>query len=114
MSHKNNGSGQRKNAETTIPFATRSSPRLGIASTNSPLPSSSRESDLQRIPTNPILPETGLRIEEARFRILIENFADSIALISPEGLLKYLSPAFERILGLRTSDWLDRSLLEIV
>ena len=58
--------------------------------------------------------ETNYGMEEARFRFLIENSADIIALISPEGFLRYLSPAFERILGLRTSDWLDRSLLEIV
>ena len=53
-------------------------------------------------------------MEETRFRLLIENSADLIALISEDGLFRYLSPAFERILGLGTGEWLDRSFIEVI
>src|SRR5574341_760852 len=36
---------------------------------------------------------------EEKFRSLVENGTDIIAIISPAGLYQYLSPAFERVLG---------------
>ena len=59
-------------------------------------------------------PDPRAGLEEARFRLLIENSADVIALISADGLFRYLSPAFERILGLSTVEWVGRSFLEVI
>jgi PAS domain S-box-containing protein len=44
---------------------------------------------------------------EEKFRSLVENATDIIAIISPEGLYQYLSPAFERVLGWKPEESVD-------
>lgn len=40
-----------------------------------------------------------LRQSEARFRSLVQNASDIIAVVTPDGLLEYVSPAVRRVLG---------------
>ena len=43
--------------------------------------------------------EARMQASEARFRALVENGFDGIALLNAEGRLTYVSPAYERVLG---------------
>jgi len=43
--------------------------------------------------------EEEVRQSERRFRALIENSSDAIALVNPAGLVLYAGPSTERILG---------------
>jgi PAS domain S-box-containing protein len=43
--------------------------------------------------------EETLRLNEMRFRALIENVGDIILIASPEGVRRYVSPAMSRVLG---------------
>ena len=58
--------------------------------------------------------ELSLLKQERHFRSLIEKSTDIIALLSPAGGLKYLSPAFGKVLGMAPADWQERSMFEIV
>ncbi len=48
--------------------------------------------------------EEALRIQEARFRSLIENSHDGVALIDLNGMASFVSPSAARILGYETND----------
>jgi PAS domain S-box-containing protein len=47
---------------------------------------------------------TGIAQAERRFRLLVENSNDAIALTTADGVLEYVSPAGERILGYSAKD----------
>jgi diguanylate cyclase (GGDEF)-like protein/PAS domain S-box-containing protein len=47
---------------------------------------------------------------ERRFRALVSNAADIIIVTDDNGIMKYVSPAFERILGRSIDPWRDRSM----
>jgi PAS domain-containing protein len=47
---------------------------------------------------------------EQRFRLLADNAADLVSLLSPDGCFLYLSPSCQRILGYRPKDLLGRSV----
>ncbi|MGH9030210.1 MAG: PAS domain S-box protein, partial [Acidimicrobiales bacterium] len=53
--------------------------------------------------------ESDLRQSEGRFKALVSNAADVIIVVDEHGLLKYVSPAFERTLGLSPACYYDRS-----
>lgn len=55
-----------------------------------------------------------LRQSEERFRSLVQNASDVIAIITADCTLSYLSPSFKRILGYEPEDWLGRKALELV
>ena len=52
--------------------------------------------------------------KDRNFRTLIESSSDIIALLTPEGGLKYLNPAFEKVLGLRPEEWQNRTFHELI
>ena len=48
--------------------------------------------------------EEALRLSEARFRALVQHAADVIAVLAPDGTVRYVSPAVERVLGYPPGD----------
>ncbi len=57
--------------------------------------------------------EEALRRSEEQFRSLIENALDLIALVEPDGRLRYVSPSLMRILGWSPAQVEGRSVLEL-
>jgi len=55
-----------------------------------------------------------LRSSEARFRSLVQNSSDLIVLLDDAGVVTYVSPAIERILGLAAGDWVGREVTTMV
>ncbi|MBW3633593.1 MAG: PAS domain S-box protein [Chloroflexi bacterium] len=51
---------------------------------------------------------------ETRFRALIEHAADIIAIIDADGMVRYASPALERILGYQPEDLLDSTITSLM
>jgi len=49
---------------------------------------------------------------ERRFRALVSNAADIIIVTDAEGIMQYVSPAFERILGRSTEPFEDKSMAD--
>jgi PAS domain S-box-containing protein len=58
--------------------------------------------------------EEALRQSEERFRSLIENAQDLIAIISQDGVLRYCSPSVARVLGYSQEDLLERHMFPFV
>jgi PAS domain S-box-containing protein len=58
--------------------------------------------------------EEELRRSEKRFRALIENSTDAIALLNPAGLVLYAGPSTERILGHANEDFVGRRIFELI
>jgi PAS domain S-box-containing protein len=58
--------------------------------------------------------ETALRQSEERFRSLIENAQDLIAIVTPDGLARYCSTSVERVLGYTTADLLERHTFPLI
>ncbi|MBT4512814.1 MAG: PAS domain S-box protein [Chloroflexi bacterium] len=54
--------------------------------------------------------EQRLRDSERRFRALIENAADAITLLMPDGTIFYQSPSIERIAGYKPNDVIGTSM----
>ncbi|HEX9106059.1 MAG TPA: PAS domain S-box protein, partial [Longimicrobiales bacterium] len=58
--------------------------------------------------------QEALRASEARFRSLIENAADLIAILTSEGRVLYQSPSIEAVLGVTAEDVMGMDLTELV
>src|SRR5579859_584362 len=58
--------------------------------------------------------ERAVSASERRFRALIENSSDGIALLDPEGIVLYCSPAAARIVGGTPDDWVGGDFLNRV
>ena len=58
--------------------------------------------------------EDVLRKSEGHYRALIENSADAVALLSPEGKILYGSPATRRILGHDLDSFAGRNIFELI
>ncbi len=54
--------------------------------------------------------QQALKESEERFRTLIEESTDAIAILDSSGNLLYESPSMERITGYRLEDWMGKPL----
>ncbi|MGE5804711.1 MAG: PAS domain S-box protein, partial [Ignavibacteria bacterium] len=58
--------------------------------------------------------EEAIKINNERFRVLIENATDMVRVIDENGITKYLSPSVKHIMGFNPEDLLDRSVFELI
>jgi diguanylate cyclase (GGDEF)-like protein/PAS domain S-box-containing protein len=58
--------------------------------------------------------EDELRDSESRFKALVQNASDIIIVVDDTGFLRYVSPAFERILGISSADFGARQAAELL
>jgi len=58
--------------------------------------------------------EEAVSDSERRFRALIENGSDIVALVAPDGIVRYISPSVERVLGYAPGERVGRDSFEIV
>ena len=58
--------------------------------------------------------ETTLQNSERRFRALVENCSDAIAILSAQGHLEYASPSTQRMLGYALGEYIGKSPLGLV
>jgi len=56
--------------------------------------------------------EESLRLSEARYRALSEHASDIVAILGPDGTMRYASPSHHRILGYRPEEIVGSSVLE--
>lgn len=55
---------------------------------------------------------TEQRRAETRFRLLTENASDLVSILTPDGMLRYVSPAAQRLLGYAPEDVIGRHMSE--
>ena len=53
--------------------------------------------------------QEALAYSEEHFRALIENSLEAMAIVNREGLLSFLSPSFERLLGYKLEEYMSKS-----
>jgi diguanylate cyclase (GGDEF)-like protein/PAS domain S-box-containing protein len=58
--------------------------------------------------------EAALETSEARFRALVQHATDIVTVLDGEGVVRYTSPATERLLGYRVDDVVNRNAFEFV
>src|SRR5438105_7822322 len=58
--------------------------------------------------------EAALRANEKRFRALIENSTDAIALVDAQGTITYSSPSTTRITGYPLDEYIGRNAFEFI
>lgn len=64
--------------------------------------------------TQRLAAETALAEKEAHYRFLVDNGSDVVALSTPEGILRDLSPAITRVLGWTREDLVGRHFGDVV
>ncbi len=64
--------------------------------------------------TGRIEAEKALQQSEKRFRALIENSSDAIALLDPSGVVQYHSPSYERVMGYRVGERTGKNTFDLI
>ncbi|MFT7036249.1 MAG: PAS domain S-box-containing protein [Cyclobacteriaceae bacterium] len=64
--------------------------------------------------TAKVMDRERVKKSEARFRVLVENGADAIAIIGTDGFANYVSPSITRVLGYTEEEALKLNLFEII
>lgn len=64
--------------------------------------------------TGRVRAEQALQSSERRFRALIENSSDAIALIDPAGIVLYHSPSYERVMGYRLDERAGKNTFDLI
>jgi len=64
--------------------------------------------------TEQVRAEDALRLNEEYFRALTENSTDMIVIISSDGIIKYISPSFQRMFSLAKSEIIGKQAHEFV
>lgn len=57
--------------------------------------------------------ETDLKESEERFRALIENLSDIVAVLDSNGIIRYESPSVERVLGYKPEELIGKNLIKV-
>jgi len=58
--------------------------------------------------------EQKLRVSEEHFRALAENSSDIIQIVDQDGIIRYLSPSVERVLGYKPAELIGRPSIDLV
>ncbi len=58
--------------------------------------------------------EQALRENEERFRALIENALDIIAVLGSDGIIRYKSPSVEKVLGYKSADLVGKNIVKYI
>ncbi|HYE38083.1 MAG TPA: PAS domain S-box protein [Methylocaldum sp.] len=58
--------------------------------------------------------DIALRVEKERFRALIEHAADIISVVDAEGVIRYVSPSVEPVLGFPPAHYIGQTIFAIV
>ena len=58
--------------------------------------------------------EKRLRFEEQQFRALVEHSLDIIVILNLEGIVTYINPAIERVLGYKVEERIGANVLEVI
>lgn len=68
---------------------------------------------LQDITENKILQEKVNKIQRI-FQVLVQGSSDVYAIITPDGIIKYISPAVEKVLGYKPEEVIDKKVYEFL
>jgi PAS domain S-box-containing protein len=58
--------------------------------------------------------EEKLRLEEQRFRAFVEHSSDIIVILNPKGIITYINPAIERVLGFKPEERIGAKGFELI
>ncbi|MBL7119586.1 MAG: PAS domain S-box protein [Dehalococcoidia bacterium] len=58
--------------------------------------------------------EEALRYQEQYFRSLIENASDAVVILNGDGIIRYQSPSYGRVLGYRPEEEIDRDMFDYI
>jgi PAS domain S-box-containing protein len=58
--------------------------------------------------------QASILANERRFRLLIQNISEIVAMVDPQGVVKFISPQVERVLGFCTTDLVGRNAFEFI
>jgi PAS domain S-box-containing protein len=69
---------------------------------------------LERAEVQRELAQEALRVSEEHFRSLIENSSDVIIVLDEQGIMNYVSPSVQRVLGYTPDDLLGREIFSVI